>query len=143
MLRPFRKEDTNAVLELANAYAAFDGTTSEADLAITAHFPNGFWVADEGGKVVGFAYGYFKEVPGEVLERWGAKRVGSIELMAVAPAHRRKGLGRSLVDKLLDEFKKAGADMVLLNCPAQATEARSLYTAMGFDVRFVGMKKRI
>jgi len=142
-LRPFQKEDVGAVLELANAYAAFDGRTSEADLAIAAHSPNGFWVAEDGGRVVGFAYGYFRDVPGEVLEGWGAKSVGQIELVAVAPSHRRRGIGRSLVNKLLDEFKRAGADMVLLNCPAQAIEAKSLYTEMGFEPRAYSMRKRI
>jgi hypothetical protein len=69
-IRKFWKDDEAAVLELANTYASFDGTTSEADLAITGHFPEGFWVAEEEGRIVGFAYGYFREIPGEVLERW-------------------------------------------------------------------------
>jgi N-acetylglutamate synthase-like GNAT family acetyltransferase len=69
IIRQFRTGDTNAVLQLANAYAAFDGTTSEADSAVTANFPKGFLVAEDRGKIVGFAYGYFKDVPGQVLER--------------------------------------------------------------------------
>ncbi len=71
-LRVFRTEDMERVLQLANAYAAFDGTTSEADLVITKYFPNGFWVAEEDDRVVGYAYGYFKDVPAEVLERMHA-----------------------------------------------------------------------
>ena len=143
IFRQFQHFDTQSVLELANKYAAFDGTTSESDLAITTHFQECFWVAEEEGKVVGFAYGYFKDVPLEVLKRWGSKKVAQIELIAVHPDHRKKGVGESLVSKLLEAFKKAGADTVLLNCPASAVEARSLYEKIGFDVRACQLKKRI
>jgi len=142
-IRPFRKEDTKSVLELANSYAAFDGTTSEADLAVTGYFPNGFCVAESEGKVVGFAYGCFRDVPGEVLERWKATKVGQVELFVVHPDYRNRGIGKSLLAKLLEEFKGAGADMVLLNCPAVAVEARGLYDDMGFEVRSYQMKKRL
>jgi len=142
-IRPFRKEDTKPVLELANKYAAFDGVTTEADLAVTAHFRQGFWVAEDRGKVVGFVYGYFRDVPGEVLDRWESNKVGQVELMSVHPGYRRSGVGRSLLTRLLREFKKAGADLAILNCPAVASEAKALYDDLGFDVRAYQMKKRL
>lgn len=43
-IRIFRSEDMTNVLQLANMYAAFDGTTSEVDLVVSRFFPNGFWV---------------------------------------------------------------------------------------------------
>lgn len=142
-IRPFRREDTRSVLELANSFAAFDGTTSEADLAVIGYFPNGICVAESEGRVVGFAYGCFKDVPGEVLERWGATKVGEVELLVVHPHYRDKGIGKSLLARLLDEFKNAGADTILLNCPVVATEAKGLYDKMGFEVKSYQMKKRL
>lgn len=142
-IRPYQVQDLSSVLELANSNAAFDGRTSEADLAITNQFPEGFWVAEDRGKIVGFIYGYFKPVPEEALQRWKAKKVGYVELMAVSPDNRKHGIGRSLMTRLLQEFKKAGADMVLLDCPSEAVEAKRLYDKMGFEDRFYGMKKRI
>jgi hypothetical protein len=65
----FKPEDRSRVLELANRYTAFDGETSEADLFITKYFPEGFWVAEFGDEVVGFAYGYFNQIPEDILER--------------------------------------------------------------------------
>jgi ribosomal protein S18 acetylase RimI-like enzyme len=93
--------------------------------------------------VVGFAYGYFKDVPAEVLARWGASKVGEIALLAVDAGYRNKGIGTALLRKLLEEFKKAGADLILLNCPAEAIEAKKLYDKLGFKVRSYQMKKRL
>jgi len=142
-LRVFKTEDMRAVLQLANAYAAFDGTTSESDLVITKFFQNGFWVAEEDDKVVGFAYGYFKDVPSGVLARWRASKVGEITLMVVDPSYRNKGIGTALLRKLLEEFKKAGADLITLHCPAEAIEAKKLYDKLGFEVRAYHMKKSL
>lgn len=139
----FRKEDLDRVLEIAVKYATFDSTTRESDLKTAARFPRGFWVAEDKGEVVGFAFGHLRDVPEEVLEKWKARKVGSVELMAVVPERRRQGIGRALLDRLLQEFKRARADVVLLDCPAEAVEAGKLYAKMGFEVRFRGMKKSL
>ena len=140
-IRQLRKDDAVEVLELANRYAAFDGITSEEGLA--TNFQRESWVAEGEGSPVGFAIGCFRDVPSEILDRWKATRVGHVTLMAVAPSHRRKGVGNALLARLLEEFKAAGADMVLLDCPAEAVDARRLYERMGFKPRFYGMRKRL
>jgi ribosomal protein S18 acetylase RimI-like enzyme len=142
-LRVFKTEDMANVLKLANAYAAFDGTTSEADLVITEFFPNGFWVAEENDKIVGYAYGYFEDVPSDVLARWGVSRVGEITSIAVDPNYRNRGIGTALLSKLIDEFKNAGADLLILHCPVEAVEAKKLYDKIGFEIRAYHMKKRL
>ena len=40
-IRKFRSSDETAVLALVKAYAAFEGETSQADLAIAGYFPKG------------------------------------------------------------------------------------------------------
>ena len=100
-------------------------------------------MAEDEGRRVGFVIGCFRDVPSEVLARWKATRVGHVTLMAVAPSHGKKGVGNALLTRLLEEFKAAGADMVLLDCPAEAVEAKRLYEKMGFEPRFYGMRKRL
>jgi len=142
-LRLFKTEDTARVLQLANAYAAFDMSFDEADLSITRSFPNGFWIAEEDDRVVGVAYGYFRDVPPEVLERWEASKAGYVALMAVDESYRRRGIGGALLKRLLEEFRKAGADVVTVHCPAEAIEAKKLYDKLGFEVGAYHMKRRL
>lgn len=142
-LRQFKKEDMKQVLHLANTYAAFDGTTSKADLNITSSFPEGFWVAEDADQVVGFAYGYFKDVPRETLTRWQANKVAEITLLAVRPEFRNRGIGTALIQQLLISFKAAGADLITLACPVKALSAKNLYDKLGFEIRAYYMKKRL
>jgi ribosomal protein S18 acetylase RimI-like enzyme len=100
-------------------------------------------VAEDEGKVVGFAYGQLGEVPEDVLEKWKARKVANVELLAVVPERRRRGIGEALLKRLLEEFKRARADVVTLYCPAEAVEAAELYAKMGFEVRFQGLRKRL
>ena len=76
------------------------------------------------------------------LIQWNARRVGYVELMAVVPERRKRGIGEALIEELLDELKRARADVVLLDCPAEAIEAEKLYAKMGFETKYRGMKRR-
>jgi len=142
-LQIFKAEYMAGVLQLANKYAAFDGTISETDLVLSKFFPKGFWVAEEDNEVVGFVFGYFKDVPSDVLTRWGASKVGEISLLVVHPDHRRRGVGTALLRKVMQEFKRAGADQIILACPAEAMAAKRLYDKLGFEVRAYYMKKKL
>lgn len=142
-IRRFEQRDTEAVIQLANDFAFFDGPTTEEDLKVTHAFPDGFLVAEEGGKVVGLAYGYFKDVPKEVLENWGVSKVATIELLVVDPKYRNRGIGASLVENLIAIFKKAGADMIGLTSPEGAGHAKQLYEKVGFKISAYHMRKKL
>lgn len=142
-IRQFELRDTEAVIQLANDFAFFDGPTTEEDLKITHAFPEGFIVAEEDGNVVGLAYGYFKNVPKEVLENWGVSKVATIELLVVDPKYRNRGIGASLVENLIAIFKKAGADMIGLTSPEGAGHAKQLYEKVGFKISAYHMRKKL
>lgn len=46
-----------------------------------------------------------------------------------------------MLKRLLEEFRKAGADVV--HCPAEAIEAKKLYDKLGFEVGAYHMKRRL
>ena len=143
IIRQFHQNDTDAVLSLANNYAFFDGPLHEEDLAITHAFPEESLVGEENERVIGFAYGYFKDVPKEVLDNWKVSKVAIIELLVVDKEYEKQGIGTLLLKNLIEVLKQEGADLMGLTCPVQAKTAKHLYEKLGFEVSAYHMRKRL
>lgn len=102
-------------------------------------------VATEGGVVVGFSWGYVGErgqywtdlvagaLPVPLVEEWVGDHFEFVEL-AVAPYHRRHGLGRRLHDTLLDGVRRPA---LLSTRDDPADPAVRLYVSRGW--RKLGM----
>ena len=56
----------------------------------------------------------------------------SIRDLYVAPAHRRTGIARVLLQQAIDDARKAGAHRVSLQTETGNTPALTLYTGAGF-----------
>jgi ribosomal protein S18 acetylase RimI-like enzyme len=56
-----------------------------------------------------------------------------LNLLAVAPAHRRQGLGRHLMDWLTTTAITAGVFRINLELRMQNVQARAFYERLGFD----------
>ena len=65
---------------------------------------------------------------------------GEILNLAVAPAGRRNGLGRALVEEVLEALAERGVRQVYLEVRESNAPARALYAAHGF--REVGRRKQ-
>ena len=80
-----------------------------------------FLVADEGsGRIAGYVVALDAADEGEILNR------------AVAEAGRRRGLGRALVEAILERLRSRGVRQVYLEVRESNAAARALYTAFGF-----------
>jgi ribosomal-protein-alanine N-acetyltransferase len=77
-------------------------------------------VGDQGGAVVGYAG---VDCGGEVAD---------VMTIATAPAARGQGLGRDLMQWLIGEARRAGAEHLMLEVRADNTAAQRLYTTTGF-----------
>ena len=121
--------DLNAVYRLAADHASFDATPTFADIqGLYERNPEYFYVAEDSGEIVGFITGYERKgIPETVLRTWKATKAGYVDLMAVDPAHRRGGIGTSLMNTLLEHFRKDGIDLVILDVPADQMAAVKLY----------------
>ena len=130
---------------MAEKYASWDATLSEADLqGFQAAEPEMFLVAEISDVVAGFVYGReSKNVPDEVLRRWTATRVGSVEVLAVEEPYRRRGIATLLLNRLFAAFKERGIDTVTLSVPADEAGAKRLYDKLGFETRGYFLKKRL
>ena len=76
--------------------------------------------AEESGAIVGYVVALEAADEGEILN------------LAVAPAGRRSGLGRALVERILEALTASGVRQVYLEVRESNAPARSLYAAHGF-----------
>lgn len=67
------------------------------------------------------------------VSRLGSARPAEIKRMYVAPAARRKGLARHLLEHLEAAARAAGADVVILETGTAQPEAMALYVAAGYE----------
>jgi GNAT superfamily N-acetyltransferase len=58
--------------------------------------------------------------------------IGEIKRMYVRPEYRRQGLGRLLLEKLLEEAERLGYEHIRLDSARFMTEAHALYRSYGF-----------
>ncbi len=87
----------------------------------------GLWVAEDlgNGEVLGYA-GI------EVSALWGEADIIDI---AVAQAHRRRGVGRMLLEWTIRRCRRSGIEMLWLRVRVSNRSARRFYRVMGFEER--------
>jgi len=144
-IRRYEKTDEFAVLQLSQKYASWDSIPTGDDIqGFYSSEPDSFLVAELDRRIVGFVYGReSKNVPDEVLRRWRATKVGSVEVLAVDEQYRRRGIARSLLNRLFVVFRERGIDTVTLSVPADESGAKELYDKLGFETRGYFMKKTL
>ena len=138
LIRAYREADGQAVIglfrefmteltppHLKSEFEAYVDTAVREELSrIEAYYfgkpGQGFWVAEFGG-VVGMVG----------IER-RSSRQGELRRMAVAPAHRRCGIGRNLL-RVAELFcRECGYDTIVLSTSELQVAAMGLYQASGY-----------
>jgi ribosomal-protein-alanine N-acetyltransferase len=144
-IRRYEENDTVVVLQLSQKYASWDSTPTEADIeSFYSSEPDLFLVAELNRRIVGFVCGReSKNVPDEVLRKWKATKVGSVEVLAVEEKYRRRGIGTQLLNSLFRAFTKRGIDTVTLSMPAEEIGAKKLYDKLEFETRGYFLKKKL
>ena len=118
-LLPMQKRHVAAVAALEPI--CFTDPWSEHSIRAELDNPLSLWVvAVEDGEVCGYV---------------GSQTVlGESDMMnlAVAPAYRRQGLGRRLVETLCDALREKGSERLLLEVRRSNEAALALYASLGF-----------
>jgi len=84
--------------------------------------PECLWVAEHEGEVVGLA--------GLIVDG----REAEVEPLVVAAIHRDKGIGRALLNHVVEEARKLGVRYLSVKPVARNVEAISLYYDFGFQI---------
>lgn len=122
LLRPMRWWDVEPAHALETQLFP-DSWSVETFWSELAHVPETrhYLVAERDGALVGYA--------GLVVVAHQA----DVQTLAVAPAEQGRGLGRRLLDALLDEARRRDAHDVLLEVRAENAAAQALYARAGFE----------
>jgi ribosomal-protein-alanine N-acetyltransferase len=117
-IRPAAPADVDDVAAIERA--VFSDPWSRHDFAecVTSGVP--FLVAEVGGLVAGYVVAHHAADEGEILN------------LGVARAHRRRGLGRALVERMLTTLAARGVRAVYLEVRESNAGARRLYETLGF-----------
>jgi len=84
------------------------------------------WVARENGHIVGMATLALVLKPGGIVAR--------VEDVVVDERARGKGIGRKVVDKIIERAKKHRASFVVLSSRPSRAAANALYAKLGFKI---------
>ncbi|NPA58772.1 MAG: GNAT family N-acetyltransferase [Aquificae bacterium] len=119
-IREFRQEDLNRVIEIGKG---FPPTSIEGGNRFTVK-KVALWV----DQVVGFLSGdiVFSEA--------------SINLLAVCPSFRRKGIAGALIDSFVSLSREKGAERVVLEVSSKNIPAVNLYRKKGFKEAYLRKK---
>lgn len=85
------------------------------------------WVVELDNEIVGYSI------------HWLILDEAHLSNIAVAPLHRRKGIGKFLLEKIIESVKKKGAKFLTLEVRVSNIDAIRLYTKMNFKV--IGIRK--
>jgi ribosomal-protein-alanine N-acetyltransferase len=113
----------NEILEIErNAFEKKETFPKEYFLELSKKWPDGFLVAKLDREIVGYAIGEKDKDSGLIIS------------VAVKKEWRRRGIGKRLVEKLLENFKKEGMKIVFLHVREENREAINFYQALGFRI---------
>ena len=123
-IRPFSLDDLNAVLQIQNACKPIANWRAR-DYEQLAGDPRGMILVAESEacmppEILGFSTAYRVDTEAEL---WN---------IAVAPAHRRQGIARALLQDNCRRLSDAGAHRFFLEVRESNLPARELYRSLGF-----------
>jgi ribosomal-protein-alanine N-acetyltransferase len=123
LVEKFDQSNLNGILEIEkNAFEKKEVFPKEYLLELSKKWPEGFLVAKLDREVVGYAIGEKNKDSGLIIS------------VAVKKEWRKRGIGRRLVEKLLENFKKEGMKIVFLHVREENKEAINFYQALGFKI---------
>lgn len=128
-LEPMQEADLDTVVALERAIFRHPWNRRAFEREVGGQPLSHSWVIrDSVAGVVAYACAW--HVEGELL----------INNLAVAATHRRRGLGRALLVRLLDDAREAGLERAILEARVTNAPALALYAAHGF--RSIGRRPR-
>ena len=127
-IRHMEQQDIDAVFEIDKKISAVERAFTYADMI------DGFiggdigvsFVAETGGKVIGFALAAITYVPEQVTEAC------TIQVVGVDPDYRKQGVARKLVEALVDNCRSNGLKLIRIMVDQRDSQLQGLFESLEF-----------
>jgi ribosomal protein S18 acetylase RimI-like enzyme len=122
-VRPATPDEISAVLRLWQEAEADPSATDDMDglAGLVAHDPGALLVAEVDGRIVG-----------SLIAGWDGWR-GNMYRLAVAPAQRRSGIARALVEAGEERLRDLGARRIAAGVLSLRESARATWSRVGYS----------
>ncbi|MDI9619945.1 MAG: ribosomal protein S18-alanine N-acetyltransferase [Candidatus Nezhaarchaeota archaeon] len=133
IIRPFREEDLASVLNI-NRSCLPENYTPDFFVYHFREFPQGFWVAELEGEVVGYVMTRIDRGFSHRPHAGGACWKGHVISLAVMPHARRRGIAEGMLRKAIEAIRSRDVKEVYLEVRVSNDPAINLYKKLGFKV---------
>lgn len=120
IIRKFRPSDLSRVYEI-ECRSFKDPYHVLFLLNLYETYPDTFFVAEENSAVVGYVISRMVNTSGHVLA------------IAVDPKHRNRGIGRALMNVVIEKLREFGLEDIYLEVRISNTAAINFYKKLGFE----------
>ncbi|MGQ9530869.1 MAG: ribosomal protein S18-alanine N-acetyltransferase [Candidatus Bathycorpusculaceae bacterium] len=131
-LRKFTTNDLQSVMHI-NRVCLPENYTDYFFIELHQRFPETFIVAEENGEVVGYIMCRI-EMGLSNFGLSGLLKKGHIVSVAVLHQHRRKGIGKALINQALENMRLYNAKQCFLEVRVSNMPAIELYKKLGFEI---------
>ena len=121
-IRKFSLADLRRILKIEKSSFTVDAYPMSRFKNLFKKHPEGFWVAQIAGKVVGYVIAYI------------TKGMTDFVSIAVDPKYRRFGIGKKLVNFIIKKLKRQGAKKASLEVRTTNKASFSFFRNLGFRI---------
>ena len=133
MIRPAELEDAKTIVDIYNRYIAESTATFATDPMTEAEMKEYivsaqglYFVYEDNGKIVGYCYAH-------AWKTKAAYRQTLETTVYMIPEYTRRGLGRQLMARLIDECRQKNHHALIACITEENTESVVLHTKLGFE----------
>jgi len=121
-IRKFSLSDLKRILKIEKFSFTMDAYPGNRFKNLFKRHPEGFWVAEKAGKVVGYIIAYI------------TRGMANFISIAVDPRYRRLGIGKKLVNFMIRKFKRQGIKKASLEVRTTNRVSISFFKGLGFKI---------
>ena len=122
-IRKFSLADLKEVMEIEKvSFPNREALSGNYFKSLYQKYPEGFIVAESEGRIIGYTIGQPKNESAEIIS------------LAVDPIWRKKGIGKTLTNFLINNFKEKGVKEISLHARIKNKAGITLYQNLGFQI---------